>query len=70
MLYMESKTKSINSAIRLDDFEVYVRAQSYKNKINRSAEKLVRSIKWLPFTNRFDTWEESRILMMKYKKKT
>ena len=40
-LYMEAKTKSINSAIRLDDFEVFLRIRTYQDKINRVAKKLV-----------------------------
>jgi len=64
---MESKTKSINSAIRLDDFEVFTRVQTYENKINREANKLVQKIKWVPYSERFELWEDSRTLMQEYK---
>ena len=36
-LYLQSKNQSINSAIRLDDFEVFLRVKTYRAKLTRQA---------------------------------
>ena len=59
-LYIESKLKSVNSAIKQDDFEVFLRVKTYQNKVNRLAKKVIHNIKWLPYLNRYDIWKESR----------
>ena len=58
---------SINSAIRLEDIEVYLRVQTYQNKIKRLGDKLTAQIKWLPISARYDIWSESRKLIFKEK---
>jgi hypothetical protein len=67
LLFIESKNKSVNSAMIQEDFEVFLRVQTYKNKCNRLAKKLITQIKWLPMTHRFSIWQESRIRMHEYK---
>ena len=60
-LYIEKTTqRSVNSAIRQDDFEVFLRQKTYQRKLNRLANKLVSKIKWLPYSKRFDMWQECR----------
>ena len=57
-LYIEKTSeRSINSTIRQDDFEVYLRLKTYHNKIDRLAQKLIHKIKWLPFLKRFEMWQ-------------
>ena len=63
LLYVEAPDKSINSAIRLDDIEVFLRVHTYRARLFRLPEKLSTSIRWLSYTRRFDIWERSRILM-------
>lgn len=67
-LYIEkTEERSVNSAIRQDDFEVYLRQKTYTNKLNRLAKKLVSKIKWLPFLKRLDMWKESREIIFDYR---
>ena len=60
---MEAPNKSINSVISHQDVEVYLRIETYRAKIFKVAEKLVESVKWLPYSHRFDIIKESRILI-------
>lgn len=57
LLYVEAPEKCINSVVRQDDVEVYLRIQTYRNKLYRAPEKLAASIKWLPYSHRFDVWK-------------
>ena len=69
-LYIEKTSeRSINSTIRQDDFEVYLRLKTYHNKINRLGQKLIHKIKWLPFLKRFEMWQQSRENLYDYRKK-
>ena len=68
-LYIESKLKSINSSIKQEDYEVYMRVKTYQNKLNRLSKKLIHSIKWLPYSKRFDMWKESRKMILRHKAK-
>jgi hypothetical protein len=63
LLYVEAPGKYVNSVIRQDDIEVYLRLETYRSKLFRLSEKLVDSIKWLPYSHRFDIWKESRMLI-------
>jgi hypothetical protein len=63
LLYVEAPEKSINSVVRLDDVEVYLRIQTYRSRLFRLPEKLSTAIRWLPYTRRFDIWERSRVMM-------
>ena len=67
-LYIEkTDQRSVNSAIRQDDFEVYMRQKTYSRRLNRLAEKLINKIKWLPYSKRFDMFEESRIMLSNFR---
>lgn len=67
-LYIENtEYRSVNSAIRQDDFEVYLRQKTYKNKLNRLASKLINKLKWLPYSRRYDIWQESREIIYEYR---
>lgn len=69
LLYVESPEKIIHSSIRQDDIEVFLRIATYRNSIFKAAEKLACSIKWLPYSRRFDIWTKSRIEIAEYKTK-
>ena len=60
---MEAPQKSVNSSIRHDDVEVFLRIATYRYKLFRVPEKLAASIKWLPYSRRFDIWSQSRVLI-------
>ena len=47
----------------MDDFEIYIRAQSYESKLYRTAEKFIARIKWLPYSKGFDILRESQIMI-------
>ena len=67
-LYIEkTDERSVNSSIRQDDFEVYLRQKTYNNKITRQANKLIGQLKWLPYLKRLDIWKESREIMYEYR---
>jgi hypothetical protein len=63
LLYVEAPSKYISSVIRQDDIEVFLRIETYRGKLFRLSEKLVDSIKWLPYSHRFDIWKASRQLI-------
>ena len=67
LLYNEKPEKSINSVIRLDDVEVYLRIQTYREKLFRHAQKLANGVKWLPYSRRWGIWKQSRIILGNYK---
>lgn len=69
LLYVESTEKIVHSSIRHDDIEVFLRITTYRNSLFKVAEKLACSIKWLPFSRRFDIWTNSRIAISEYKTK-
>jgi len=69
LLFIENEQKSVNSAITQEDFEVFMRVQTYKNRCLRTAKKTLTSIKWLPMTHRFSIWQESRVRMFELKSK-
>ena len=69
-LYVEkTETPSVNSAIRQDDFEVYLRQKTYRNKLDRLAHKLIHKVKWLPYLKRFELWRESREALLGYRER-
>jgi hypothetical protein len=50
-LYSKSnEQKTVNSSIRYQDVEVYLRLQTYLSKITRMGKKLTQQVKWLPYT--------------------
>jgi hypothetical protein len=67
LLYVESPEPVVSSAIRQDDIEVHLRIQTYRGRLYRAPEKLAASIKWLPYSRRFDIWSESRIRIANFK---
>ena len=68
-LYIESKERSINSCLRQDDFDVFLRVKTYHNKITRQAKKLVQFIKWLPYSKKFPIWKDSRKMIFQLREK-
>lgn len=62
-LYKEADRQCNDSALRQDDFEIYLRHTSYFNTVNRPAKKLIQSLKWLSFEKRYEIWSDSRLMM-------
>ena len=60
-MYNEKPRKDPLSCIRMDDFEIYIRAQAYELKLFRTIEKFIARINWLPMSKRFDLFKESHI---------
>jgi hypothetical protein len=69
LLYVETIDKAINSSIRQDDLEVYMRITTYRNKLFRLPEKLATTLRWIPYSDRFEIWQESRRELKKIKEK-
>ena len=44
------------SALRLDDLDVYNRIVTYEEKCSRGANKFINKTKWTPLTHRFDVY--------------
>ena len=55
-----------DSALREDDFQVYLRLHAYETKVNRNARKLVHQLQWLSHEKRYDMWKDARIRMAKF----
>ena len=51
------------SCLRMDDFEIYLRARTYELKLYRTTEKFVTRLKWLPLAKNVDILKESHILL-------
>jgi len=47
----------------MDDFEIYLRCQTYDLKINRAIEKFISRVKWLPLSAGLDVFKESHLLL-------
>ncbi|CDW75700.1 UNKNOWN [Stylonychia lemnae] len=62
-MYNENPRKDPLSCIRMDDFEIYLRQQSYEVKLFRTVEKFIARLKWLPHFKRYDMFKESHILI-------
>lgn len=62
-LYTESHRKDPLSCLRMDDFEIYLRCQTYDLKLNRAIEKFISRVKWLPISAGLDVFKESHLLL-------
>lgn len=51
------------SALRLDDFEIYIRAKAYESKLTRTFEKFLSRAKWIPYSHRYQIFKESHMLI-------
>lgn len=51
-LYVENVEIDPQSMIREDDIEVYIRGTTYKNKINKTTNKLISHLKWVPMRDK------------------
>lgn len=65
-LYKEAEQQTNDSALREDDFEVFLRHSTYVNRVNRPAKKLIQTFKWLSHEKRYEIWREARIMMNNY----
>ena len=63
LLYVESTNKSISSSIRMDDLEVFMRVDTYRQQLLRLGEKFAIGVKWLPHTSRYNIWKASRLFV-------
>jgi hypothetical protein len=57
--YADEGVRPPLSALRSDDIEVYWRIVTYEEKITRKAERLIQRAKWLPFSHRFEIYEDA-----------
>ena len=58
-LYVENVEIDPLSLIREDDIEVYVRGWTYKNKVNKTANKLLSHLKWVPMRDKSKIYADS-----------
>jgi hypothetical protein len=64
-LYTESQRKDPLSCLRIDDFEIYLRASSYELKLFRPVEKFISRLKWMPLAKSMEMFKESHVRMLK-----
>lgn len=55
-LHAESLPKQ--SALRIDDMDVYNRIVTYEEKCSRAANKFINKAKWAPLSHRFDAYRK------------
>lgn len=55
------RSKDPISCIRLDDFEIYFRIQSYNNKIFRPMQKFIARGKWVSTSKNLEIFKEMHI---------
>jgi len=55
-LHAESLPKQ--SALRIDDMDVYNRVVTYEEKCSRAANKFINKAKWAPLSHRFDAYRK------------
>ena len=53
------------SCVRMDDFEVYLRQQSYESKLFRVSEKFVARLKWVAIQKKHEVFKEGHIFVNK-----
>jgi len=58
-LYVENFDIAPQSLIREDDIEVYLRATTYRNKINKVLNKFLSRAKWVPLKHKFSIYEQA-----------
>jgi len=64
-LYIESDERMPCSALRQDDIDVYLRVKTFRNQLFKVTDKLLCHMKWIKYTDRFDTLRESRHSLIK-----
>lgn len=58
-LYVENVDLEPQSLLREDDIEIFTRSVSYRNKVNKVANKFMSRLKWLPLQHRFEIYEKA-----------
>jgi len=58
---LADRSKEPISCIRVDDFEIYLRIQTYQNKLYRPILKFVARAKWIPIHRSVDIYKEMHI---------
>lgn len=58
-LYVENFDIQPQSLIREDDLEVYIRGTSYRNKVNKTINKFLTRVKWLPLKQKYQIYEKA-----------
>ena len=58
-VYTENFDIPPQSLIREDDIEVYVRGTTYRNKINKTVNKLISRLKWLALDQKYAIMESA-----------
>jgi hypothetical protein len=56
-LYVEKFDLKPQSLIREDDIEVYIRGVAHKNKLNKTVNKFISRLKWLPMLHKQTIYE-------------
>ena len=46
------------SLIREDDIEVFIRGTTYRNKVNKTVNKFISRLKWLPMEQKYKIFEK------------
>jgi hypothetical protein len=58
-LYVEKFDLPPQSLLREDDFEVYFRQTTYRNKVTKAVNKFLSRAKWIPATKKFDIYQNA-----------
>ena len=53
---MKAEELPKQSALRIDDLDVYNRIVTYEQKCSSASDKFVHKAKWMPMTRRFDVY--------------
>ena len=58
-LYVENFDMPPQSLIREDDIEVFIRGTTYRNKINKTVNKLMSRLKWMAMNKKYYVYEKA-----------
>jgi hypothetical protein len=57
--YVENADIKQQTLIKEDDVEVFVRSTVYKNKVNKTLNKLISRLKWIANKSKFEIYEQA-----------
>ena len=55
----DRKEKTLQSVLRPDDIDIYLRCITYEERIAGTADKFVQRAKWVPLVHRFEVYKDS-----------
>ena len=69
-IFIKKDQNSTNYSLRKDDFEVYFRDSTYKNKITATLKAFGPNVSFIPIKDGMDIWKQSKVYLNSYFRKS